>query len=348
MKPNQLFAILLLTGFGILFGCSENTGVPVLIKTESITPVVEANGELVSSDTAVLGPPSVKNLWQYKITFLIPEGTEVKKDQPVIGFDASKLQQDLSLKQSELKTSQKNLENTQLTNESTLEKQKLDLAKAIMEEDKAFRKWEQSKGLDSSLETKKLHYQYQIATNEKQRWQRTVAKTEESNQVKTAIAKSNVARIQAEVDLLNDGITKMTLKAPKAGIVIYKPDNQGKKVSTGDNVWMGRQIIGLPSLEKMVVQIKILEADAGKVAIGQSTEIVLDALPERVFRGEIKKLGKVFRRKSRDQPNIIFDAEISILNPDSEVMRPGMAARVKIDISSEDEALASNATLPAF
>jgi len=120
------------------------------------------------------------------------------------------------------------------------------------------------------------------------------------------------------------------VKSPKSGIVVYKTDRRGEKHSVGDTVWMGRQLIELPSLDQMMIKAEILEADAGRIAVGQEVDIVVDAASDRVFKGRIKSLGSVFRRKSKDQPNIIFDAQISINKADPEIMRPGMAVRVKI------------------
>ena len=206
-----------------------------------------------------------------------------------------------------------------------------------MKKEKNIRKWEQSKGLKSNLDSKKLKLEYLISQNDSKRLERTLSKTIESNQVKLAIAKNSVERSQAEVKEMQTGIKRMTILSPKSGIVIYKPDHQGEKVSSGDSVWMGRQIIGLPSLDSMIVKAKILEADAGKVSIGQKVEVILDAAPERIFIGEISKLGKVFRRKSNDQPNIIFDAEINLESPDPDLMRPGMAARLKILLDENNQ-----------
>jgi multidrug efflux pump subunit AcrA (membrane-fusion protein) len=50
-------------------------------------------------------------------------------------------------------------------------------------------------------------------------------------------------------------------------------------------------------------------------------------------------LGRIFRTKSRHQPAIVFDVTIDILDPDPELMRPGMAAGVDIIVSSKDNAL---------
>jgi HlyD family secretion protein len=306
----------------------------IQLESQEIKPIdntfIEANGELASSNTAMINPPAVKGQWQYKITFLAPEGSEVSQGQPLVKFDASKLNQDLSLKMSQLKTAKQTLDNTRLTNIAKLEKEKLNFAEFKMQMEKNQRKWQQSKRLESNLESKKLKIQYLIAQNDTKRLKRTISKTKETNKIKLAIANNNAKRLESEIKEMQSGIKRMTVLSPKSGVVIYKPDFQGEKVSSGDSVWMGRQIIGLPSLDSMIVKSKILEADAGKVSIGQKVEVTLDAAPERVFIGKISKIGKVFREKSRDQPNIIFDAEINLEQPDADLMRPGMAARLKI------------------
>ncbi|PIP80836.1 MAG: hypothetical protein COW84_03115 [Gammaproteobacteria bacterium CG22_combo_CG10-13_8_21_14_all_40_8] len=296
------------------------------------TQFVEANGELASTKTAVIGPPSVHNMWKYKVTFMAAEGTTVSAGDPIINFDTSQLLQNLSFKKSELNTAKKTLENLQLTNTALVEKQKLHWAELLMKQDKASRKWEKSKGLESSQDTKKLSIQYQLSENESKRLERTLNKTNESNSIKLSIAKNDVERLQSEVDLIQLGIQRMTMLAPKAGVVIYKPDYEGKKVSAGDTVWMGRQILELPSLDQMMVKAKILEADAGKVVLGQSVDVVLDAAPEKIFKGKISKLGQTFRRESALQPNVIFDADVMLEYTDADLMRPGMAARLTIHL----------------
>ena len=311
-------------------GCDQEATISMQPVTQVQQPVVEASGELASSNTAVIGPPVVKGQWQFKLTFLVPEGTQVKEGQPIVGFDSSQLNQKLSVKKSELKTSSKNLENTKLNNESKMEQLKLSLAEAKMAREKARRKYLQSKELESSLETKKLAIELEKAENEVNRFNRTIDKTKQSHKTSLAIAKGKVERLKVEVKELELGIANMTIKAPKSGIAIYKTDYQGKKVSRGDNVWLGRQVLELPSLDEMIVKAQILEADTSKIESGMLVDVVLDAVPERIFKGKVKSLGNVFRRRSHEQPSIIFDAEIALLDADPDIMRPGMAVKIKV------------------
>lgn len=311
----------------LLVSCNEQK---VQNVSNKVKQFIEANGELASNDTVVISPPFVSQQWQYKITYIAPEGSQIKKGVPLIKFDSSQITQKLAIKQSELNTSKKSLENIHLTTKAELEQQKLKLAEAVMKENKEKRKWKQSKGLESNLEVKKLSIAYQLAVNETKRIQRIKNKKSQATKVKIALEKSKVERLNLESQELQAGIQKMIFKSPKDGMIMYKSDHNGDKISSGDTVWRGRQLIELPSIDKMIVKAQILEADAGKIKLNQSVEIRLDAVPERVFKGKISLLGKVFRRKSKEQANIIFDADITLDIIDSDLMRPGMTTRIKV------------------
>ena len=321
----MLFFLLL-----ILIGCSADKIENKELLDSQKFNTIQASGELVSSDNAVISPPQAKGMWRYKITFLAPEGRLIEQGKPLIGFDASQLEQTLSEKQNELQTAEKKLETTRMQNDAKSEELKLKLAEVKMNLEKADLKWQQSKGLESKLETQKLDLFRQIAIDDVLKYEQTIKKNIEISSAKMAAVESDVTRLLNEVKQYQSSIDRMMVMSPKLGIVVYKTNHNGEKNSVGDTVSMGHQLIELPSLDAMMVKAEILEADAGRIAIGQEVDIVLDAASDRVYKGRIKKLGSVFRRKSVDQPNIIFDADISIDATDPDIMRPGMAVRLKI------------------
>jgi HlyD family secretion protein len=89
----------------------------------------------------------------------------------------------------------------------------------------------------------------------------------------------------------------------------------------------------------MQMKAVILESQAGRVKAGQKAEVRLDANPDRVFKGTVISLGRIFRVKSDEQPAIVFDALVDLTESDPQLMRPGMAAGVDITISSKENAL---------
>src|SRR3954453_14430023 len=56
---------------------------------------VDVTGTLAAIETDSLGPPQLPDVWDFKISMLAPEGLEVKKGRPVIGFDTTDLQRKL-------------------------------------------------------------------------------------------------------------------------------------------------------------------------------------------------------------------------------------------------------------
>ncbi|MES1211881.1 MAG: hypothetical protein ABUL63_06060, partial [Acidobacteriota bacterium] len=62
---------------------------------EDLVTGVEVAGTLSAVESAALGPPQVEEMWNFKIAFMAPEGTEVRQGQPVLGFDSSELENKL-------------------------------------------------------------------------------------------------------------------------------------------------------------------------------------------------------------------------------------------------------------
>src|SRR5205823_9066277 len=53
---------------------------------------VEVTGTLAAVESDILGPPQIPDVWDFKISMLAPEGTEVKKGRPLLAFDTTNLQ----------------------------------------------------------------------------------------------------------------------------------------------------------------------------------------------------------------------------------------------------------------
>src|SRR5881394_264053 len=62
---------------------------------------IDVTGTLAAVDSGSFGPPQIKDQWDFKISMLAPEGSDVKKGQPVLGFDTMDLQKRLDEKSAE-------------------------------------------------------------------------------------------------------------------------------------------------------------------------------------------------------------------------------------------------------
>src|SRR5213083_1909104 len=88
-------------GWLLLPGAAPAGADPVRVRRDDLVTTVEVEGELAAVRAIEIGAPPVKDVWDYKISFLAPESMRIKKGQPVIGFDTQQLQKTLEEKTAE-------------------------------------------------------------------------------------------------------------------------------------------------------------------------------------------------------------------------------------------------------
>jgi HlyD family secretion protein len=329
------FAVLLVPA-----ACSQGgRGSVVKVVRAPLDLKVHATGQLQSAASFYVGCPSVERVWQYTISFMAPEGKPVEQGEMILSFDAREIMQRLQVKQSDLDTALKELQRMRLSEQQTRESLALDLEQEKVNFQKAVRQADYPADLIAPMELEKRKNALELAT-----LQRTLAEKRLANQIsgmasRIEVQDSKVRLLQAQVARLQQDIQTMNVTAPKAGLVVYTPDWNGKKKAVGDSVWMGDTIMELPDLGHMQMKAVVLEVQAGRVKTGQAAEVRLDSNPDRVYKGVVSSLGRIFRVKSDSQPAIVFDAVIDLAESDPELMRPGMAAGVNIVVSSKEDVL---------
>jgi HlyD family secretion protein len=300
---------------------------------------IHATGQLQSAASFYVGCPSVERVWRYTISFMAPEGKPVSQGDPILAFDSRELLQRLQLKQAELDTGMKELERIRLQERQTQEDFVLQTEEAKVNAQKAKQKVDVPENFMAENEFQKLKMDLELAQLQEKLAESRVENQNSGMKTRIHVQASKVATLKDEVDRLDRDIKKMNCTAPKPGLVVYAPDWDGKKKAVGDTCWMGENILELPDLSRMQMKAVILESQAGRVKAGQKVDVRLDANPDRVFKGTVVSLGRIFRVKSDSQPAIVFDAVIDLSESDPQLMRPGMAAGVDITISSKENAL---------
>lgn len=300
---------------------------------------VHANGQLQSAASLHIGCPPVPYIWNFTISFMAPEGKEVKEGDLILSFDAKELMERMQVRQTELDTAKKELERLRLAEQEAKDNLDLKLAEAKVKTQKARQKADQPEEFIQLNELKKNQMDLELAQMQQKVAENRVKNQESGMRTRIRTQEAKVKRLEKRVASYRDSIDIMKVKAPKPGMVVYTPDWDGNKKVVGDRCWRGATVMELPDLSRMQVKAIIPEPQAGKVAKDLETEIRLDSSPERVFKGKIKSLARIFRTKSEEQPAIVFDAIIDIKDPDPETMRPGMAASVDIIVSSKENVL---------
>jgi HlyD family secretion protein len=300
---------------------------------------VHATGQLQSAASFYVGCPSVERVWQYTISLMAPEGKAVKEGDMILAFDAREIMQRLQVKQSDLDTALKELQRMRLTEQQSRESLVIQYEQEKVDKQKAVRKADYPEGLIAPMDLQKRKMELELADLEEKLAEKRLANQISGMASRIQVQASKVRLLQAQVDRLQRDAQKMNVLAPKAGLVVYTPNWDGKKKAVGDTCWFGETILELPDLARMQMKAVILEVQAGRVKEGQTAEVRLDSNPDRVYKGKVTSLGRVFRVKSDSQPAIVFDAVIDLSESDPGLMRPGMAAGVNITVSSKNDVL---------
>ncbi len=311
----------------------------VSVKKRPFLIKVHAVGQLESAASVYIGCPPIRQLWNYTISFMAPEGKSVKQGDLILGFDTKELNERLMLKESELETAKKELEKIRLVEQETKDNLILKIAEAQMREKKARRKTLLPDDVIALNERKKTGMDLELAEMQVRLFRSRVKNQNQRMKTLLRTQESKIKELESQVSEYRQAIDTLNVKAPSTGMVVYAADWSGRKKNVGDRCWLGSMILEMPDLSQMQVAAVIPEPEAGKVKEGLTVEIRLDSNPDRVFNGKIKSLGRIFRTKSYDQPAIVFDVIIDILNPYPELMRPGMAAGVDIIVSSKENIL---------
>jgi hypothetical protein len=140
----------------------------------------------------------------------------------------------------------------------------------------------------------------------------------------------------------------MTLTAPADGIVNILPNFRAQGTfgqsmppfKEGDNVWTGAEIAEIPDLSSMFIDLKLEEADRGKLQLGQAVKIRVDAIPDKEFTAEIDWISPiaslVFKGGSTAEKS--FPARATLKSLD-ERLRPGMSSTAEIIIERQPNML---------
>lgn len=129
----------------------------------------------------------------------------------------------------------------------------------------------------------------------------------------SAVANKDVA--EANLRMLEIEVAKSVVRAPFDGVVDKVFEEQEEFVD------VGAPLAHLVQVQKVKAEVGLPERDVPFFAKGDKVNVRLDAIPDRVFEGAVRRIAT-----SADMMTRTFLTEIEIDNPDG-ALRPGMIAR---------------------
>jgi len=129
-------------------------------------------------------------------------------------------------------------------------------------------------------------------------------------------AQADIAAVEAEAHTLRVGMDDRVILAPIDGTIIAKP------AAMGETVGPSSLVAELADFASILVETDVPEARLSQISPGAPCELVLDAYPNKRFRGVVVEFGK---RVNRAKATVVVKVRFE---DTTEGVLPDMAARV--------------------
>lgn len=301
---------------------------------------VTTTGELKARKfVQVQGPTTAQqvNVYQSKITWIVPEGTVVKEGDKIAELDRSPAATRMADLTANVTKAQADFTAAELDSALNLAMAREDIRNA-----------------EYDVEAKKLlkeQAQFEAPTIKRQaeidyeKSQRALEQAKLALVTKTKQGAAKMAAVGADLTKQNNQLKSLTgimdqftIKAPSPGMVIYLRDWQGKKQGVGSqwNAW-NPAVAQLPDLTKMESDTYVNEVDVRKLAVGQKVQITLDADPTKKLTGTVTEIANVGEQRP-NQDSKVFEVKVEVAQSDT-TLRPGMTTGNAIEVASVPNAL---------
>jgi len=162
-------------------------------------------------------------------------------------------------------------------------------------------------------------------------------------QAQRVTAEHLVEEAQAALAEARDQLRKYTVVAPMDGVVIRREADAGEVAVAGTLNNAGNLLMQVADLSLMEVEVQVDETEVVDLEIGQPAEVVVDAYPNRTFRGRITHVANsaILQADTADvtgeKRSADFKVEITL--DEESGLRPGLNATARITTATRRQVL---------
>ena len=333
-------AIVAIMGLLLRTQGSEASNLYVQPKRGPFRVTVTTTGELKAKNSVkIYGPTGARQIqiYQIKIERLVPEGTVVAQGDFVAELDRSELNTKMNDANLELQKAQSQYEQAMLDTLLNLSKERDNQVnlRYAMEEARLLQE-------QATFEAPSVKRQAEIAFEKSERG---LAQAIENYQtlVKQSSAKmsevgAELSKAQNKLQMLAEAAQQFTIQAPENGMVVYKRDWRGQKLTTGGMVNSWDPVVAeLPDLSIMESITYVNEVDIRKIIVGQPVEIGLDSDPDKRLTGSVTQVANIGEQRPNSDAKV-FEVSIEVAGVDT-TLRPSMTTSNTIVVAEISEAL---------
>jgi HlyD family secretion protein len=165
----------------------------------------------------------------------------------------------------------------------------------------------------------------------------------EMRQLELQQARASEKQAVSQFQNLMIQLSETDVRAPIRGVVTRRYREVGELVMSGTTGFgEGTPILQVADLSQMRVRLNLNELDVAKVRVGMPVEITVDALPQRKFRGVVRKIAPAAQSNPQQQTASLGVVKFAVevyLNQTDDALRPGMTARCRVITARKANAL---------
>lgn len=301
--------------------------------------VLYLTGEVESAGGETILVPRIPN-WQTSIRTLVRDGTRVEAGQVVAELDSTQFSSGLEQRRQSLVDAEQSIAQQIARNEAELTQKAFDLEQKRVAAEKAATRARIPKEIQPLRDWEENQLALRRAEAELDKAATDLEAQQRSGEAELANLRLTKADAEREIAIAAAAIDALTLQAGSSGIVVIgENENTGRRFQTGDTVWTGMKLATIPDLSALRVSAKVLDVDDGRVEPGMPAEIVVDAFPERRFRGRVATIGIVADALSRESLRRGFPLTIELEEADRDLLRPGYSVRAAIERRRVEDAV---------
>src|SRR5215469_14310011 len=291
----------------------------------------QIRGEIAALKSIEITAPAEAG--ELQILKVSADGSKVKPGDAIVEFDKTKTEQDLAQYRSSLKYASADIEQARaqarLAEEqdlTALSKARFDLKSTELDASK--------QEIVSKIEGAEAQLKVDDAKQTLKEAEQKLASDRAANKA-TIDGKIEASKKAAfDVERAETALSKMTLKAPAAGIVSLVPawhPEGPAPFKSGDRAWPGALIAELPDTSSLRVTARVDETERGHLAAKQPVTVHLDAIADKQFVGKVDEISTIASEDYNAGWPIPknFDLRITLDQMDAR-LRPGMTAQITI------------------
>ena len=341
--------VLLLSGGGVFAayryaGATEVEVAVTRVRRGDFVISVRTRGDIKSARSTILKAPQVPGL---RIVRLADNGRTVSKNDVVVEFDTMTQEQNVLNRSTAVQSADGDI--VQLKANQKMATEADAMSKMGAEYDLEGAKLDASKAaVLSEIDGEKNRIQVGVTEGVLQQVKAVINAHEVGNEADLNRLTHRKDKAVRDLEQAQGYLEKMKLRAPSDGIVNVLPNFRSTgqfgqaqpPFREGDNVWTGAEIAEIPDLSEMYLDVKLEEVDRGKLQMGQTVKIRVDAIPDKEFDARIDWISPIASLvfKGGATPEKKFPARATLKNLDSR-LRPGMSASAEIIIQREPNQL---------